>query len=176
MRTNFLQRSVTAISKLVCVFFAVSLSAISTTAIAAGGSVSVEHVQIVKSSAAAVWEKVGNFGGIHAWHPAITATDMKGDGKTEGDTRTLTLGDGATIAETLLGYDAKSMVMSYEINESPLPIKDYESKISVEELTDGTTKVKWVSTLNSKGVPDAEAAGIIKGIYEGGLKSLSEMF
>lgn len=176
MRTNILRRSVLAVSRMIWVFFAVSLSAVTTTAIAAGGSVSVEHEQIVKSSAAAVWEKVGNFGGIHVWHPAITATDMKGDGKTEGNTRTLTLGDGATIAETLLGYDANAMSMSYEINKSPLPIKDYESKITVEELTDGTSKVKWVSTLNSNGVPDDEAAGIIKGIYEGGLKSLSEMF
>ena len=144
--------------------------------VTAAGSISVEHDQMIESAAGVVWEKAGDFGGIHVWHPAIASTEVKGDGKTAGDTRLLTLGDGATLSELLQAYDESTMSMSYAITESPLPIKDYESTLTVEKISDTQSRVKWVSTFNSNGVSDEEAAGIIKGIYEAGLTELAGMF
>ena len=50
----------------------------------------------------------------------------------EGDAtfRTLTLKDGGKIKEKLLESDDTSY--SYEIIESPLPVKNYKAKLSVE--------------------------------------------
>lgn len=139
-----------------------------------GGNVAVEHEQVVNAKAASVWESAGDFSAIHSWHPAIDATELNGDGKTAGDTRILTLGDGAKINETLVAWDADNMSLSYAITESPLPIKDYESTLSVQDNGDGSATVVWKSTFNSNGVSDEESAAIIKGIYEAGLTSLAE--
>ena len=57
----------------------------------------------------------------------------------EGDAtfRTLTLKDGGKIKEKLLESDDTSY--SYEIIESPLPVKNYKAKLSVEPDERGRT-------------------------------------
>ena len=120
---------------------------------------------------AKVWQTIGDFCGIGSWHPAIeTCTPSEKDGM---KVRTLALKGGGTIKEEQLSRDDKVMSYTYTILESPLPVSDYKSTLSVAPEGSGS-KVTWSGTFNAKGAPDTVADDAIKGIYDSGLKALSE--
>ncbi len=117
----------------------------------------------------AVWEFAGGFCAIKDWHPLIAdCQETK-----EGDVtfRTLTLKDGGKIKEKLLEFDDTSY--SYEIVESPLPVKNYKAKLSVEDGNhENRTMVEWSADFEANGASDDEATKKIKDIFDGGLKGI----
>lgn len=115
------------------------------------------------------WAAIGAFCQIGSWHPAIEKCDLATkDGAT---LRTLHLKGGGTIVERQLARDDKTMSYSYSILESPLPVADYKSTLSVKPHGTGSTLV-WTGDFKAKGAPDAKAAEVIGGIYDAGLSSL----
>lgn len=117
-----------------------------------------------------VWAVAGaDFCAIKAWHPAVVECEEVTEG---GDTfRVLTLGDGAKLKEKMTAKDAMSY--SYVITEGPLPIKDYSSKLWVEEDDDGTA-IFWQSEFEADGTSDEEATKIVSGILKDGLKGIKK--
>lgn len=117
----------------------------------------------------AVWEFAGGFCAIKDWHPLIAdCQETK-----EGDVtyRTLTLKDGGKIKEKLLESDDTSY--SYEIIESPLPVKNYKAKLSVADGNhENRTMVEWSAEFEANGASDDEATKKIKDIFDGGLKGI----
>ncbi len=76
-----------------------------------------------------IWEMISDFCSIQDWHPAVEQCDESEEG---GDTyRVLTLKGGGKIKEKLVDHDDESY--TYQIIESPLPVKNYQAKIWVEE-------------------------------------------
>jgi Polyketide cyclase / dehydrase and lipid transport len=117
----------------------------------------------------AAWAAIGDFCGIAGWHPAVEACGLSERG---GKTlRTLSLKGGGTIVEELVARDEADRSYTYRIVESPLPVANYESTIEVEDA--GGTVIVWSGTFDAKGAPDADAVGVIEGIYQGGLDSLA---
>lgn len=120
---------------------------------------------------AKVWKTIGTFCGIGDWHPAVEKCVLSEKGGKH--VRTLSLKGGGTIVEEELARDEKAMSYTYTILESPLPVSDYKSTLSV--AADGSgSKLTWTGSFKAKGVPDAKAEEIIGGIYEGGFKGLSD--
>lgn len=118
----------------------------------------------------AVWAAIGDFCNIKTWHPAIADCAMSEmDGK---QIRTLTTGDGAKFVEALVSYDDAAMSYTYTILESPLPVENYESTLSVKADDDGGAAVLWTSTFDAKGVTDEEAKAIVEGIYAAGIEAV----
>ena len=121
---------------------------------------------------AEVWAVAGGFCQIKDWHPAVAeCVEAK-----EGDVvfRTLTLKDGAKIKEKLTGKDDLSY--SYEIVESPLPVKNYKSKLWVETDDEpDRTVIYWQSDFDANGKPDDEAKKIITGILGDGVKGIKKV-
>lgn len=152
-----------------------SLAFIGIPAHAAGG-LSVSEEVSLPASADEVWRAIGDFGGLHTWHPAATKTDLTGSGSDAGDTRVLTLGDGATITEVLVDHDNAKMSYSYVITASPLPVKNYYSKLAVMQSGGNSAKVIWSSTFDAKGADDAAAIDAITGVYKGGFEALTQQF
>lgn len=117
----------------------------------------------------AVWEFAGGFCAIKNWHPLIAdCQETK-----EGDVtyRTLTLKDGGKIKEKLLESDDTSY--SYEIVESPLPVKNYKAKLSVEDGNhENRTMVEWTADFEANGASDEDATKKIKDIFDAGLKGI----
>jgi len=117
----------------------------------------------------AVWEFAGGFCAIKDWLPLVAdCQETK-----EGDVtfRTLTLKDGGKIKEKLLESDDTSY--SYEIVESPLPVKNYKAKLSVEDGNhENRTMVEWSADFEANGASDDEATKKIKDIFDGGLKGI----
>lgn len=114
-----------------------------------------------------VWSAASpDFCGIAGFHPAITACRLSSD----RSVRTLVLQDGAKIVEKQTAWDDASRSYSYEITESPLPVKDYSATFSVAEAGD-ESKVTWTAQFEPIG-DEAAAKEVITGIFQSGLDAL----
>lgn len=139
----------------------------------AAGSLSVSREVTVDVAPDTAWKLVGNFDGLDVWHPAIKTSTQQGSGTRAGSTRVLTLGDGAKVDEKLVSYSATKRSYTYAITKSPLPVKNYVATISVTAGADGKSVVKWASTFDAAGAPDAKATEVIGGVYDGGLARIA---
>ena len=118
-----------------------------------------------------LWAVVGDFCAIKDWHPGIVECE---EFEEDGDTyRTLTLGDGGKIKEKLTGKDDTSY--SYEIIESPFPVKNYSSTLEVdEEDEEDRLEIEWEAEFDADGVEDEKAEEIIKGIFKAGVSAIKK--
>jgi hypothetical protein len=117
-----------------------------------------------------IWTKISEFCSIKDWHPALSNCTESKEG---GDTiRVLTLKDGGTIKEKLDESDDTSY--SYEILESPLPVKDYHAKLWIEPdpREQDRAVVHWDATFEANGASDEDAAKTVGDIFLAGLKSI----
>lgn len=131
-------------------------------------AIEVHQTATVKGTPEAVWAKIGDFCAINEWLPAVQACEVSEEG---GATyRTLALPDGASIKERLIEETATGY--TYEIVESPLPVANYRSTFSVMAEGDGTT-VDWHGTFDAKDASNADAEGVIAGIYKAGLDEIT---
>lgn len=140
----------------------------STAAIA--GNINVEESVQLNAKPAAVWALVGDYNGLYRWHPAVAKSER------EDKTRVLTLGNGAQITEMLLSKNEQQHNYTYSITESPLPVADYKSSISVQSDGQGGSKVIWSSSFNAAGASDSDAEGAIRGVYQAGLENLDKLY
>lgn len=115
-----------------------------------------------------VWQVVGGFCAIKDWHPAVASCEET----KEGDVtfRTLTLKDGGKIKEKLTGTE--DVGYSYEIVESPLPVKNYKSKLWLE--VDDEPDRTIIYCFDANGKSDEEAKKIITGILGDGVKGIKK--
>ena len=115
-----------------------------------------------------VWNIVGDTGNVASWIPAIEASYL------EGDVRHATFaGGGGDAAERIVEKDDVGRSYVYEYLSGPLPLQEYRSRISVQELGDGS-EVVWVSEFTSGSADtDKELAEAISGIYRGALDQLA---
>jgi len=126
-----------------------------------------EVKETVNAKAKAVWDILGDFGGIKIGGP-ITAFGIEGDGV--GAVRTITMG-GASVVERLEAFDANGMSLKYAIinDDCPLPVSGYSATINVTADGDDACTVEWVGTYEAKGAPEAQASEVVRGIYAGGI-------
>lgn len=141
-----------------------------------------ESVEI-NAPADKVWATIGNFQEF-GWHPAIEKTEGEG-GNEAGAKRTLTLKGGGQIFEELLDHNADAKSMKYiitEVDVKVLPVNNYSSTISVEDLGGGKSKVTWRGAfyrgyMNNdppEDLSDAAAVKAVTGVYRGGLDELKK--
>jgi hypothetical protein len=118
-----------------------------------------------------IWAIVGDFCAIKTWHPVVEdCVETK-----EGDVifRTLSLKGGGTIKEKLTGKDDLSY--SYEIVESPLPVKNYKSKLwlEVDDEPDRSV-IYWQSDFDANGASDDDAKAKITDVLAAGVKGIKQ--
>lgn len=138
---------------------------------AAAEAVEVKQEVEVKAAPAKAWKKIGAWCAIKDWHPAIAGCEASRQGK--DSFRTLTLKDGGKIKEKLTSTG--KWTYSYTIEESPLPVKNYAATLSVKADGDGDkneSDVIWTAKFDAKDKTEAEAKGVIEGIFKAGLDSI----
>jgi carbon monoxide dehydrogenase subunit G len=124
-------------------------------------------------TADAVWNLVGRFNGLPEWHPAISASEVEGEGDTK--VRKLTLMDGSTITERLEESDEEGRSYTYSIVSGPLPVANYTATIRVRPVNHGC-RVTWSSDFEASGASESEAMQVIRGVYEAGFENLKKLF
>ena len=118
----------------------------------------------------AVWKAIGDFCGIGTWHPAVEKCELQQkDGKTF---RLLSLKGGGQILEQQSAWDDVAHSYGYTIVESPLPVANYASTLSVAANGSGST-ITWVGQFDAKDAPDDKAKEVIGGIYDAGLAGIA---
>ncbi|MBS0420755.1 MAG: SRPBCC family protein [Proteobacteria bacterium] len=132
-----------------------------------------------------VWNAVKDFDSLNKWHPGFAADEIqKGENNKVGAVRKLTVKDGPSFTEELLAFDDAKHTYKYRIIESPLPLRDYVSHITVTPGPNGGSHVTWVGNFKRKstsdtppeGENDAAALELINSVYQGGLDNLKKMF
>ena len=138
-------------------------------------SVEVERKISVPASVEDVWRKIGDFGALAAWHPAVETCDVERNGPVVY--RHLRTIDGGEFLEREVAEhdEATDHSYTYEIVSSPLPVSNYRSVFRVLP-DDGGARVVWYSEFEAAGVAPNEAAAIVAGIYEAGLQGIKQQF
>ena len=151
------------------------LSAVSLNSVSAGRLFVTEDIEL-NASPNTVWKMIGGFNSLDVWHPVVIDSQIQGNGMKPGDVRVLTLLNGSKITEKLIALSNTKKAYTYAITDSPLPVMDYVSTLSVSESNKGKTRVEWKSTFNAINTPDDEAVETIAGIYHAGLNNLGKYF
>ena len=131
--------------------------------------------ETVAAPAAKVWEFLGDFGGVAKWGGAmLQSCTVEGEGV--GAVRRIGLPGGMEIAERLEALDAAKRSLTYSIiGKSPIPIKNYLSVCTIVETGAGECRVDWNGTFEPDGVPEAQAQGMVRGIYVGGIAGVRKL-
>ncbi|HEX2485339.1 MAG TPA: SRPBCC family protein [Myxococcota bacterium] len=133
---------------------------------------SVKVTDRIGASADRVWDLVRDFGGLQRWAAGIESVTLSGEGV--GAVRTLGMPGGLVLQERLEGIDERARTLSYAIvGTHPLPFDGYLATIRLAEDGDGT-QVEWSSTFTPRGGAESQAAGLIEGIYRGGIAGLKK--
>ena len=138
----------------------------------------------IKAPADKVWATLKDFDSLNKWHPGFSNDQLvSGSNNAVGAVRKLTIKDGPSFTEKLLAFDDANHSFRYMIVDSPLPITNYSSTVSVRPGAAGMSKVIWRGAFRRKNTsdnpPEAETdAGVtklIQGVYRGGLDNLKKM-
>lgn len=139
-----------------------------------------EYSTVIPAAAERVWRVVRDYGGLADWQPAVTRCVLDrehGTGEV-GAVRHLTMDDGATVVETLVGLDDRRRLLEYAIVDSPYPVDDYAATIQVLPITDvGHALVVWTLVFDCEpALADDLARSFRDGIFARGLHSLARRF
>ena len=119
-----------------------------------------------------IWAFAGDFCAIKDWHPLVA--DCKETQEGNDTFGTLTLKDGGTIKEKMTDKDDLSY--SYEIVESPLPVKNYKAKFWVEPDDEPErTAVYWEAEFDANGASDDVATKKVFDILVAGMKGIKKI-
>ena len=124
-----------------------------------------------------VWSAVRSFDGVSAWNPAVTHAEMEtGKATAPGSIRHLDIVDGTVFRETLLELSDISHFYTYDILESPLPVRNYVSTHRFVPVTHtNQTLGIWESRFDCEKDPEAEMVAIVGDqIYIGGMAGLND--
>jgi len=124
----------------------------------------------VDVSPAKAWAAIGDFCGIGTWHPAVEKCELSRRGSES--LRTLKLKGGGTIVEKLVAWNGKKRSYTYAIVDSPLPVRNYVSTLSVVGHGKGS-KLRWTGKFEPVG-DEAKAKETIGGIYDAGLAGIAK--
>jgi mxaD protein len=151
--------------------------------LAAAPKLGVTKTVTIDAPADKVWNAVKDFNGLNTWHPAIAKDEIvEGKNNTVGAVRLLTLKDGGTIKEKLLGFNAAGHQFKYSILEGVLPVSSYTSTVLVKSLGKGKSSVTWSGNFKRKNVGDKPAANendktatdTMGAVYQAGLDNLKK--
>lgn len=133
---------------------------------------------IIGAPVGAVWERVRDFNGLPEWHPLIGESRIENGEPADrvGCIRVLTLRDGSTVREQLLGLSDFDLFCTYSILESSMGVEGYVATLRLTPVTDGDrTFAEWSAEFDCDPAREAELVeGIGANVFQGGFDALKE--
>ncbi|MFO1266765.1 MAG: SRPBCC family protein [Rubrivivax sp.] len=130
----------------------------------------------LKAAPERVWNVVGDFTGLHRWHPGVKGTTLlEGTNRKPPAVRQLDLGEGQWLISELLEWNGKQHTLRYRILKSPLPIVNYVATYAVKPAPNGGSTFVWKTDFRRQegaGVDDAAAKKIVQEVIDQGLAKL----
>jgi Polyketide cyclase / dehydrase and lipid transport len=134
---------------------------------------------VLPVSADLAWNYLRDFPSIAEWHPEIAGGELEhGAGDQVGAVRRLVGPGGEVFRERLVALDDGERSYSYDLLESPFPIRFYRSTLRVTPVTDtGLAFVEWYAWYDADAADEASLTRTFeRGIYATGLAALHERF
>lgn len=133
---------------------------------------------VIPADPEVVWPLIRDFDGLPTWHPAIATSALRGGTASDrpGAVRTLGLADGGDpVVEMLVALDDRQRTLTYEILESPFPVRLYRSTIRVVPLTTtGESFVEWTVVFDCDAADAAHLVDLFsRGVFATGLEGLT---
>ncbi|MEY2932061.1 MAG: hypothetical protein RL033_2810 [Pseudomonadota bacterium] len=133
----------------------------------------VDERQALAASADEVWRLIGGYDALSEWHPAVERSVPEDSGRM----RRLSLRGGGVLLERLQTFSERERHYAYTIEEGPLPVAGYRSTLSVRDRgASRGCEVFWSGEFTPAGASEADAVGVIRGIYRAGLDTLVKRF
>lgn len=130
----------------------------------------------LKAAPDRVWNVVGDFIGLHLWHPGVKGTTLlEGTNREPLAVRQLDLSEGRWLISELLEWDDEQHTLRYRILKSPLPIVNYVATYAVKPAPNGGSTFVWKTDFRRRegaGVDDAAAKKIVQEVIDQGLAKL----
>ncbi|MER7544382.1 SRPBCC family protein [Spirillospora sp. NPDC127506] len=135
---------------------------------------------VLDATADEVWSYLRDFGNLAEWMPGVQTGVIEdgGPGDRVGCVRRL-IGPGDSVfRERLISLDDAGRGYSYEIVESPLPVRGARGRLRVAPVTaTGQAFVEWWADFSADaGDEEAMTKTLAEGIYATGLSALAERF
>lgn len=116
-----------------------------------------------------VWELAGDPGRIAEWLPLLESSQL------DGDRRDCTMKDGQKLVERITEHSEDGHSYSYEILDSPMPLRSYRSRFALEGHG-GHTHVNWVAEFEPEAAEaEDELRTSFATAYREGLERLAEL-
>lgn len=113
-----------------------------------------------------VWAVAGDPGRIGEWLPLLS------DATLEGDVRVCRTSDGGELRERILDRSEEGRYYVYTIEQSPLPLRSYRSRLSVDGHGDHSHVVWDADFEPASPEQEAELTTMLTQVYAEGLASL----
>lgn len=115
-----------------------------------------------------VWSLIGDFGGLHRWHPQVCRLDLSWEGRI----RTLHYVDGLRMVERLEARNDPACRYVYALVDGSLPLDTCRSALEV--VADGEQcQVNWLSDFETVGNAAVEVESFLQRLYQSGLAALA---
>ncbi|KGI79058.1 hypothetical protein LF63_0101490 [Oleiagrimonas soli] len=119
-----------------------------------------------------VWTLIGDFGGLHRWHPLVRSLDLSWEGRI----RTLHFDDGGHAVERLEARNDRARRYAYALVDGPFAIQDCHSTLEVRPGEDRRNCVViWTSSFEPVGHAGAQADVVLEHLYGAGLRALESV-
>lgn len=138
----------------------------------------------IKASPEAVWEYVGDFGGLAKWFPPAESSRLVLRGRSEvGAIRELVRRNGTRVFEKLTEYDPYNMTLTYTYVDGAVAASDYFATVTVTDAGNGESEVVWKGRFTRlaywqdpppAGQDDATVTAFFAGAYKAGLDALKK--
>ncbi len=129
---------------------------------------SIQVTEHLPYPAEAVWALIGDFGGLHRWHPQVRRLDLSWEGRI----RTLHYADGSRAVERLEARNDAAYRYVYALVDGWLPLQACRSRLEVRP--DGERcLVTWSSDFDVLGDAERVAEAVMRTTYRVGLGALA---
>ena len=132
------------------------------------------HVKVserIEAPAERVWELFRDFGGIQRFTPGLEKVEVSGSGI--GAVRTISVPGGVKLQERLEAFDDHGRKLQYAIVGGPIPVTSYLATIAVHDEGQAC-RIDWSSQFEPQGISEAQARGMIEGVYRGGIAGVKK--
>lgn len=127
----------------------------------------VRVVQHLANPAEIVWAMVGDFGGLHRWHPKVRGTDLSWEGRI----RTVHYVDGSRAVERLEARSDASRRYVYVVVNGAVPVNNCRSTLHVRSNGHGSAVI-WSCEFEALGDGESSAIEALHTLYHDGLIAL----
>ena len=130
----------------------------------------IEAIEELDAGIDRVWSFIGDFGGLHRWHPSVIACDVCVTD--EGTLRVVQL-DGWQATERLGAFDAATYTLGYEMVDCSRPaLVGLRGLMRLEPLGATRCRIRWQSELPADASPELD--GVMRAYYPERIRHLRD--